>query len=376
MRCAPRSNFELLLNQVTHIKARYKLISLTEIEQQRITTSVVIPVYYNQASIAAVVRNVTQAWMTANRNEDELEFVIVDDGSLDASWQVIKSLYAENPERVTALRLVKNHGSQLAILAGASQARGEYIAMVAADAQEPASLVAEMKEAIERGGVELVLAVRGTRADALTTRMSAGVFYRVMRLLGLRQMPGKGFDAFMMSRNLMNVILDLRDPNIPLSTIIAWLGYPYKEVLYNRLARDEGTSRWTLSKKIKLFLDSVTAISYMPIRFISLAGVVVAVIGFLYALFIIFARVFGFITIEGWASILVATLVLGGMQLISLGVIGEYLWRTLEVARHRPLWLVAERLAPPASASQTSGISESQKPIDALRRIVNAGEKL
>ncbi len=244
---------------------------------ERFDTTVVIPVYFNEKSIAGVVEDVLAEWTAGGRRASELEFVLVDDGSQDDSWRVLQEVRRRHPEQVSALRLVRNHGSQLAILAGASVARGARIAMVAADGQEPADLVVRMAHAADAGG-RLVLAVRQSRSDNLGTRAGAGFFYRLVRALGLRTMPEQGFDAFLMDRDLMSIILEMRDPNIPLAVTIAWLGYPYAEVEYDRLTRVEGRSRWTLRKKIKLALDAITAVSYAPIRAISLFGVVLALL--------------------------------------------------------------------------------------------------
>lgn len=304
-------------------------------------TTVVIPVYFNERSVARVVAEVMREWTASGRNLDELEFVLVDDGSGDNSWQVLQSLSHEHAGRVTAVRLVQNHGSQLASLAGASLARGRRVAMIAADGQEPSDLTPRMAAEADKGA-RLILAVRQSRADDLGTRAGAGFFYKLVRFLGLKTMPPQGFDAFMMDCELMETILEMRDPNIPLAVTIAWLGYPYAEVAYDRLQRAEGRSRWTLRKKIKLALDAITSVSYAPIRVISIFGVTLALVGFAWAAFVIFERVFNKIPVQGWASLLVAVLVIGGTQLISLGVIGEYLWRTFEVARRRPLWRIAE----------------------------------
>jgi glycosyltransferase involved in cell wall biosynthesis len=304
-------------------------------------TTVVIPVYFNERSVALVVESVMHAWQQSGRDLQQLEFVLVDDGSRDNSWQVLQDLARHARGRITALRLVQNHGSQLATLAGCSMARGRRIAAIAADGQEPADLVARMAAAADKGA-RLILAVRSSRADDWGTRAGASFFYRLMRLLGLKKMPRAGFDAFMMDREILETILEMRDPNIPLAVTIAWLGYPFAEVRYDRLQRLEGRSRWTLRKKIKLALDAITSVSYAPIRAISLFGVVVALCGFAWATFVIFERIFFGIPVQGWASLLVAVLFIGGTQLISLGVIGEYLWRTFEVARRRPLWRIAE----------------------------------
>lgn len=304
-------------------------------------TTVVIPVYFNEKSVAGVVERILSAWVDGGRDAEDLEFVLVDDGSGDNSWEVLQKLRKRFPEQLTAMRLATNHGSQLAILAGASVARGRRVAIMAADGQEPPDLVLKMARAAD-GGARLVLAVRQSRADDVSTRAGAGFFYNLIRWLGMGNMPEQGFDIFLMDHEMVTTILDIRDPNIPLTVTILWLGYPFAEVLYDRLQRTEGRSRWTWSKKIKLALDAITAVSYAPIRAISLFGVVLAILGFLYATFIVIARIIFGTPVLGWASILVSVLLIGGTQLLSLGVLGEYLWRTLEVARHRPLWRVAE----------------------------------
>lgn len=314
---------------------------ITQPALDQLDTTVVIPVYFNEKSVAGVVEAIRAAWVDGGRDAEELEFVLVDDGSGDNSWKVLQELRQRYPEQLTAMRLATNHGSQLAILAGVSVSRGRRVALMAADGQEPPDLVLKMARAAD-DGARLVLAVRQSRADDVSTRAGAGFFYNLIRWLGLRNMPEQGFDTFLMDHEMATTILDIRDPNIPLTVTIAWLGYPYAEVLYDRLQRTEGRSRWTLAKKIKLALDAITAVSYAPIRAISLFGVVVAILGFLYAFVIVVARIMFGTPVQGWASILVVVLVIGGTQLLSLGVLGEYLWRTLEVARHRPLWRVAE----------------------------------
>lgn len=330
----------------------------------RFDTTVVIPVYFNEASIAHVVEEVRNSWIAHGRDESSLEFVLVDDGSEDNSWQRMLEVRAMWPANVKVMRLVGNHGSQLAILAGASTAEGRRVAMVAADGQEPPDLVARMAAAADEGS-RLVLGTRKSRVDSAGAKVGAGFFYRLVRALGLKNMPEQGFDAFLMSRGIMKTILDMRDPNIPLSVTIAWLGYPYAEVGYARAARAVGQSRWTFRKKLKLALDAITAVSYAPIRIISLFGVIVALVGFCYAIFVALARVFGGIPVEGWTSLFVAVLIIGGTQLLALGVIGEYLWRTLEVARIRPLWRIAEFVDLEKPFRERSGLERRQNPPDA-----------
>ena len=297
-------------------------------------TSVVIPVYFNEKSVAGVVERILAAWVDGGRSAEELEFVLVDDDSQDDSWIVLQTLRRRFPGQVTAVRLAKNHGSQLAFLAGASRARGRRVCIMAADGQEPPDLVPRMAHAADEGS-RLVLAVRQSRADDVRTRVSAGFFYNLIRWLGLRNMPEQGFDAFLLDREMMTTILDIRDPNIPLAVTIAWLGYPYAEVHYHRLQRTEGRSRWTMAKKIKLFVDSFVSFSYVPIRTLSMTGFVVALGAFLYALFVLYERLVNKIPVQGYAPTVILLALFSGVQMVMIGVLGEYLWRALDETRRR-----------------------------------------
>jgi polyisoprenyl-phosphate glycosyltransferase len=308
-------------------------------------TTVVIPVYFNEGSVAGVVEGVRDAWSASGREVAALEFVLVDDGSKDGSWEALRRIQESFPEQVSIVRLAVNHGSQLAVLAGAALAHGRRVAILAADGQEPGDLIPRLAGAADEG-YRVALAVRRSREDSAGTKAGANSFYRLIRLLGLRGMPAEGFDVALLDRGIFQDIIAMRDPNIPLAVTIAWLGYPYARVDYDRLARTEGKSRWTLRKKIKLALDAITAVSYLPIRAISLFGVVLALLGFVYAMVVVVAFFVYGSPVRGWPTLLVVTLVIGGTQLVSLGVIGEYLWRTLEVARRRPLWRIAEIRTP------------------------------
>jgi dolichol-phosphate mannosyltransferase len=314
-------------------------------DDTRFDTTVVIPVYYNERSVGQVVSGVRDAWAASGRDIASLEFVLIDDGSKDGSWNALRQIQDSWPAQVSIIRLAVNHGSQLAVLAGASLAHGRRVAILAADGQEPGDLIPRLAEAADTG-YRVALAVRRSREDSAGTKAGANSFYLLIRLLGLRGMPAEGFDVAMLDRGIFQDIIAMRDPNIPLAVTIAWLGYPYARVEYDRLVRTEGKSRWTLRKKIKLALDAITAVSYVPIRAISLFGIVLALLGFAYAMVVVAAFLLYGSPVRGWPTLLVVILVIGGTQLISLGVIGEYLWRTLEVARRRPMWRIAEIRTP------------------------------
>jgi dolichol-phosphate mannosyltransferase len=225
-------------------------------------------------------------------------------------------------------------------MAGLAHATGDHVAVIAADLQEPPELIAELWRACQTG-VEIALATRSTRADPWATRLFANLFYRALRRFAIPAMPPGGFDCFVMSRRVSDLLLAQARPNLYLPGELLWLGFSRAVIPYERLARPSGKSMWTFWKKVRFLLDSFVAFSYAPIRLTSAIGLFVAIAGFAYAAVILGLRLTTGFPIEGWASLAVIVLVLGGVQLVVIGTLGEYLWRALDLARGRPLYVVA-----------------------------------
>jgi polyisoprenyl-phosphate glycosyltransferase len=300
--------------------------------------SVIVPVYFNAESLPRLAERLRAIAAAA---DFAVEAVFVDDGSGDESWARIQAIAKDWPES-RGVRLTRNFGSQMAIAAGLREARGEAAAVLSADLQEPPELLPDMVAAWRRGATA-VLAVRRSRPEGWTSRAAAGVYYRTLRRLALSEMPSGGFDCFLIARPAIDFLAENREIHTSLPGLLVWGGFPTALVPYDRLAREDGESRWTFAKKLKYFIDAVISFSYAPLRWMSMLGAVLAVIAFAYAVFLVVYKLVHGQPIQGWSSLMVAVAFFSGVQLLSLGVLGEYVWRTLDAARARKGFLVRER---------------------------------
>ena len=316
-----------------------------------VTLSTIVPVYHNQATLPEL-----HARLTATCNDTlhlSFEIIYVNDGSADNSASTL-TIIAAADERARIVTLSRNFGSQAAIMAGIAHASGDYVAMIAADLQEPPEILADLWTACQNGA-EIALATRSTRGDPWASRLFATLFYTALRRFAIPAMPPGGFDCFLATRRVGDLLLAHARPNLYLPGELLWLGFERAIIPYDRLTRPSGRSMWTFWKKVRFLLDSFVAFSYAPIRLTSAIGLLVAIIGFLYAAVILGLRVTTGFPIEGWASLAVIVLVLGGVQLVVIGTLGEYLWRALDLARGRPLYVVA-------SVTNPLGPNPSSKP--------------
>jgi dolichol-phosphate mannosyltransferase len=310
--------------------------------------SVVVPVYCNAASLPDLLERLKQ--VAARAPNDRFEFVFVDDGSNDDSFGVLRRLQHAEP-RVRVVKLSRNFGSNQALLAGLAHAGGDAVAAITADLQDPPELILEMLEHW-RAGRKVVLGERRGRHDPFFTTLFADLFYLLFRRYALPQMPRRGFDSFLLDQGVVQLVNRIQENNTYLMGLILWLGFDPVTVQYDRGARkpEYGRSMWTARKKLKYLVDSFVAFSYAPLRAASLFGLSVATLGVLYALFVVVLRVSRGFEVQGWASLMVAFLVISGVQLFVTGILGEYLWRTLDETRRRPRFVV-ERVLEGESAA-------------------------
>jgi polyisoprenyl-phosphate glycosyltransferase len=313
--------------------------------------SVVVPVYFNAESLPRLARALADV---EARADFSLEPIFVDDGSGDESWARIREITDSWPQ-ARGIRLTRNFGSQMAIVAGLDEATGDAAAVLSADLQEPPDLVPRMVEAW-RGGATAVIAVRSSRPEPWPSRAAAGIYYRMLRRLAFRAMPAGGFDCFLIGRPAIDFLTSSREVHTSLPGLILWGGFPTALVAYERVARREGASRWTFAKKVKFFLDSVISFSYAPLRWMSVFGATLAIVAFAYAALIIGMKLFRGLPIRGWTSLMVAVAFFSGVQLLSLGILGEYLWRTLDAARARRGFLVRERTSKVSPGADVEGL--------------------
>lgn len=305
--------------------------------------SCVLPVYFNEGALTNTLKQLKEQVIDANPGLTA-EVIFVDDGSGDGSYRELVQLRRDNPGLVKVVKLTRNFGQVSALMAGFAQAKGRCVVAMSADGQDPVGLINEMLRGYFDDNYQLVICHREERDESFTRKLTSEVFYSLVRRLSFSNMPVGGFDYFLMGRRAVDVLLRNAEAHPFLQGQILWTGFPVKYISYRREAREIGKSRWTLAKKITYLIDGVMSYSSMPIRLMSVSGFVIAATGFLYALYIIATRIIWGSVIQGWAALMVVSLVLGGLQLLMLGVIGEYMWRTLAQSRKRDAYVIEEVL--------------------------------
>ena len=300
------------------------------------TVSIVVPVYHNELNIPYLYPCLT---VLADSNPQfEFEYIFVDDGSADNSFGLLKELASQNPN-VRVVKLSRNFGSNAAILAGLTYASGDCAAVISADLQDPPELIPVMLQKW-MNGTKVVLAARQGREDNFFGRIFANTFYWLFRHFALKSMPRQGFDFMLIDRKVIDLLVQIQERNVYLVGLVLWMGFEREIIYYRRRKRERGKSRWTFAKKIKYFIDGFVSFSYFPIRLASFLGIALAFAGFIYALVVLSLRFFQGIPVQGWTSLMIVLLVVSGVQLILLGIFGEYLWRNFEETRKRPPFVV------------------------------------
>ena len=300
--------------------------------------SIIIPVYYNEMNLHDLYEDLFDKVL---RHVEDYELVFVDDGSQDASFTIIQEL-AQKDARIVSLKLSRNFGSHAAILAGLNHCTGDCAVMKTADLQEPSSMILEMYEKWKAGN-NVVLAIRSDREESIFQSFFSNLYYRIMRRYVLKNMPLGGFDCFLIDRKVIEVLRVMDEKNTSLMGQILWAGFKTDSIYYTRLRREKGKSRWTLQKKFKLVIDSVLSFTYLPVRFMTVIGLIFFLGSVFWAAFIIYQRIFGGIALEGWTTLMAFNLFASGLNLLTLGILGEYLWRNFDATRPRPTYIVEER---------------------------------
>ena len=294
--------------------------------------SIVTPAFNEMANLEALYERLVRSM---ERVGGDWEWLIVDDHSRDETFGVVERL-ALGDGRVRGVRLARNSGSHVAITCGLHHAQGAAAVMMAADLQDPPETLRAMIDAW-RQGAQIVWAVRRERPSGF-----AALYYRIMRrVVGMREMPAHGADFFLVDRIVLDAFRQFPERNVSVLALITWVGFRQAHVEYDKEPRAGGQSGWTLARKIKLVVDSVTAFSAAPIRLCSYAGAMFVAAAFLLGL--VAALLLPSIG-AGLLLVLAAMIGLTGVQLLAVGIVGEYVWRTLEEARRRPQYLI-ERLA-------------------------------
>lgn len=299
--------------------------------------SIVIPVYYNADTLMPLYEDMKEKILG---QIGDYELVFVDDGSGDDSWKVLNEIHAMD-EHVKLLHLSRNFGEHAALLAGLSVCTGDCAVTKQADLQEDSTLILEMYESWKKGN-NVVLAIRRSRDESKVKVFFANLYYLMVRKFVNKDMPAGGCDCYLIDRKVIEVLKLLDEKNSSLTLQVMWSGFRTEKIYFDRKNREIGKSRWTLAKKIKLAMDSMMSFSYVPIRFMTF-------VGFLFDLFAIGMLIEVFweyftnnVPLIGWSSLMVVILFSSGLILSMLGILGEYLWRTLDASRKRPPFIVED----------------------------------
>jgi dolichol-phosphate mannosyltransferase len=302
--------------------------------------TIVVPAY-NEAENLPVLyqRIVALDWAVIGM---DFELLVVDDHSTDGTDETIERLREADP-RVKTLRFSRNFGSHAACTAGLEAAGGRAAVVLAADLQDPPEIIPSLVDEWRKGGA-IVWAVRGVRqGETWQTKLSARLFYSLIKRMTRMDMPPNGADFFLLDRAVLDALRTVPERNTSLVAQIQWLGFAQRSLEYTKQARAAGRSKWTLAKRIKLSIDWIVGFSYTPIRLMSVVGLTFACAGFLYAIFLIVRRVSFAVPVEGWTSLISVVLITSGVQLVMLGVLGEYLWRSFDASRQRPRFIIERR---------------------------------
>lgn len=300
--------------------------------------SIVIPVYYNQDNLKPLYDDIKKKIIDII--DYEYEIVMVNDGSLDDSYDVMKHL-AEEDQHIKIVSLSRNFGSHAAILCGLEKCTGNCAIIKAADLQEPTEMILEMVESWKRGN-NVVLAVREDREEGKGQTLFANLYYWMVRKTALPNMPKGGFDVYLIDRKVINVLLSLDEKNSALTGQLLWSGFKTDTICYTRLAREIGKSRWTLRKKIRLVSDTLFSFSTLPITMVTTVGAFSFFGALIWAVIVLASKVCGIIDVSGWTTLFIFNLFSFGIIMLTLGVLGEYLWRAFDASRNRPPYIIEE----------------------------------
>ena len=320
--------------------------------------SVVVPCYNEETNLPLLYARICEV-LDALRIHWQL--VLVDDHSRDGTFATALRLSLEDP-RVRVIRMARNVGSHLAGICGLRIAEGDAAVFIAADLEDPPELIVDML-ANWRAGDQIVWAAREARLGVPRhQRWLSQKYDAVMAHILGSSVAAQGADVFLIDRVVIDALREFRESNLSLFALLQWMGYRQSTIRYVKQARVNGRSGWTLRKKLKLLVDSVTAFSYAPIRFMSVIGMMISSLGLLYAIVVVANHFFGR-PLEGWSSLVFIVLITGGAQITMLGVLGEYLWRALDEARRRPQYQVeadSRELAAARGAKPHTRIREAE----------------
>lgn len=327
----------------------------------QLALSIVVPCFNEEACLPELHRRLSAAAYECVGASHEI--VLVNDGSRDASWQIMQALSAGDPHLV-AVNLSRNHGHQLALTAGLDLAVGEHILIIDADLQDPPELLPAMMREMSLAKADVVYGLRRSReGETAFKRGTAKLFYRMLTRATDTEIPVDTGDFRLISRRALNVFLSMPEQARFIRGMVAWLGFRQVPLPYDRDERFAGTTNYPFRKMFRFALDALTSFSSTPLKLASHAGILLS-IGSLLLVLYIFAGWLSGRAVEGWTSLMLVVVALGAVQMFVLGMMGEYLGRLYSQAKQRPLYIVSDIMGAHAGRRTRLGIDASaERPV-------------
>jgi dolichol-phosphate mannosyltransferase len=302
--------------------------------------SLVLPVYNESKNIRELYKRCCEVL----KKYQNLEIIFIDDGSTDNSFELITEIAQKNRKNIKVIRFSRNFGHQIAITAGIDYASGDVVIIMDSDFQDPPEIIPEMIKKWEEG-YEIVYAKRRKRKDSLLKKLTAYLFYRLLQKMANLNIPVDVGDFRLMDKKVVNALRQMREHSRFMRGLTSWVGFKQTHVLFDRNERKYGKTSYSFIKMIKFAIDGITSFSYIPLRIATYFGFLSALLGIIGIIYSLYWRIFlPERTISGWTTITIAVLFLGGMQLIILGIVGEYIGRIYTEIQNRPLYLISQKI--------------------------------
>ena len=276
--------------------------------------SIVIPCYFNEENIPVTFNELIQ---NEKFFDDDIafEYILVDDGSQDGTYLELEKIYNSYANKVKIIKLSRNFGSYNAFLAGLNHATGDCHVLLTADLQDPPDLIPKMLNYWKQG-FKIVIANREDREEPIIQKIISGIYHKLIKKYGINKIPSGGFDLVLFDRVLRDHLVQINEKNTNQVYLLTWLGFDYVNIPYVRKKREIGKSKWTTSKKIKLFIDSFVSFSYLPLRTITIIGILLGLTGLGYAFFILINKIIGNVPVQGWATNMIVLLIVSSFILL------------------------------------------------------------
>ncbi|WP_338574411.1 glycosyltransferase family 2 protein [Erwinia billingiae] len=307
------------------------------------TLAIIVPCYNEQEVLPECIKTLTgiiERLIISNKIHELSHVIFSDDGSKERTWEIIEQASSVN-KHVKGIKLSRNRGHQIALLAGLQHADTDMTISIDADLQDDCSVIEKMVDSYHNG-CHVVYGVRNDRSsDSVFKRKTAEYFYAFMKWMGVQQIPNHA-DFRLLSRTAKNALLEFKEQNLYLRGLVPLVGFKDDKIYYSRSVRTAGESKYPLGKMIGLAIEGITSLTVTPLRMIAVLGFSISIISTLAALYAIFEKIIGN-TVEGWTSVMIAIFFLGGVQMLSLGVIGEYIGKIYIESKGRPKFFIEKK---------------------------------